>query len=245
MTKPSAVKNGRLTIPLFHGTSSLHYDSIRLTGLGGRDVVEDMGIRKAARLLLELSADYVREDDWLYDIDSCQRIAADPANDRLADLKSGFFFSCRYGGTYLSASRETAAMYSFLYAGGGEALTHTLKLHRRLLAASPEIVAAEQFAPLVEFANRPAKPLIVEARDVKLEALRTEHGSGLEDLLDRIVDALENPDYYDCLVGQHNFELIQQVPSGQLRFYDVTKVLEFDDIGASREVLQFSPYAAV
>ena len=95
MTKSSVVKDGRLTVPLFHGTSSFFYDSIRSGGLGGRNVVEDMGIRKAARLLLEFSADYHRQDDWLADVDLCKRIAADPANDRLSDRPIGFSF--RYG----------------------------------------------------------------------------------------------------------------------------------------------------
>ena len=245
MAKPSAVKDGHLTLPLFHGTSSLHYDSIRLTGLGGRDVVEEMGIGNAARVLLEMSANFAQEQDWLFDIDSCRRIASDPATDRLGETKSGFFFSYRYGGTYLSASRETAAMYSFLYDGGGEALTHILKLHRRLVAARPEVVAIGELASLVEFANRPAKPLIVEARNVKLEAIRTEQGGGLDYLLESIATALEDPEYYDALVGQHNFELMYQVPSNQLFFHDVRKVREFDDFGGSREILQFSPYEPI
>ena len=157
MTKRSIVEDGRLTVPLFHGTSSLFYDSILSTGLGGRNVVEDLGIRKAARLLLDLCAEYRQEPDWLLDIDACDRIAADPAKDRLSD---GFAFSFRYGGTYVSASRDTAATYALLYKGGGEALTHTLKLHRLLSTVRPDMAGREELSPLIAFAARPGKPVL-------------------------------------------------------------------------------------
>jgi hypothetical protein len=49
MEKKPAVHDGRLTIPLYHGTSMLFYDSIVASGLGGRDIVEESGIRNAAR----------------------------------------------------------------------------------------------------------------------------------------------------------------------------------------------------
>jgi len=84
------------------------------------------------------------------------------------------------------------------------------------VAARPEVVAIGELASLVEFANRPAKPLIVEARKCQLEAIRTEQGGGLDYLLESIATALEDPEYYDALVGHTNFELMYQVPSNQL-----------------------------
>src|SRR5260370_10457250 len=39
------VSNGKLTVPLFHGTSTLFYQSILETGLGARSIVEDLKLR--------------------------------------------------------------------------------------------------------------------------------------------------------------------------------------------------------
>jgi hypothetical protein len=51
MTMRALVKDSRLTVSLFHGTSSLFYDSILSSGLGGRNVIEDMGMHFGRRLL--------------------------------------------------------------------------------------------------------------------------------------------------------------------------------------------------
>ena len=166
MTESSIVKDGRLTVPLFHGTSSLFYDSILSTGLGGRDIVQDMGIRRAAQLLLDLSHTHRDDEDWLSDIDACKRIAADPSKDQLSERPIGFNF--RYGGTYLSASSQTGARYALLYSAGGEALVYTLKLYQRVLAVMPGLATHDQFASLISFVARPARPLLVEASGVKL-----------------------------------------------------------------------------
>lgn len=204
--------------------------------------MEEMGIRKAARALVDLSTDFGQDEDWILEIRACEDVARDPTCDRLRDVSSGFSFSFRYGGTYLSASRETAASYALLYREGGEALTQCLKLLRRLSEARPGIASREEFAPLVEFTAIPATALVVEARDIEVSALRTEQGDGLEYLLGRIEDALEDPEFYDCLVGQHNFELTQPVPLNQLRFQTVRKFRKYDEIGASREALEFLPF---
>lgn len=36
------------------------------------------------------------------------------------------------------------------------------------------------------------------------------------------VDALTEPDIFDLLVQQDNFELLQPIPAGQFRFYKIT-----------------------
>lgn len=242
MNNRSIVNEGRLAVPLFHGTSSLHVASIRSAGLGGRDIVEEMGIRRAAQLLLSLAADFRADEDWLLDVDGCEKIGQDPAHDRLKDTESGFFFSFRYGGTYLSASRETAAEYALLYPNGGEALSHVLKLYRRLAEIKPELIANPSLAPLLSFVREPGAPVVVEARRVPVHLLRTEQGNGMEFLLARMEDALSDTEYYDALVGQHNFELTGPVPATDLRFYSVKKTTEYDGDGGSRPALEFSEF---
>jgi hypothetical protein len=234
------VKDGRLTVPLFHGTSSLFYDSIFSTGLGGRDVVEDMGIRRAAQLLLDLSDEHRHNEEWLRDINACKRIAADPSKDQLSERH--FLFSFRYGGTYLSASSETAARYALLYSAGGEALTYTLKLYQRVLAVMPALATHDQFASLVSFVAKPASPLLVEASGVELSSLRAEQGGGIKEVLHHMEFCFEDPDLYDFAVDQDNFELIHPIPPNHLRFLEVTKVREFDGEGGFRDVIKLTPF---
>jgi hypothetical protein len=233
------VEDGRLTVPLFHGTSSLFCESIRTSGLGGRNVVEDMGIRKAAASLLELTRPYEERPEWLSPRDACARIAADPSTQLLPDRDS--MFSFRYGGTYVSASSETAANYALLYPGGGESLTYTVALYRLLSSVRPDLAERKEFITLRDFAAPSATPLLVEARDVEITALRAEQGGKIARILACMEDALQDYDNYDFVVGQHNFDLTHPVPPHKLRFHTVSKVLEFDDVGASREVLQLVP----
>jgi hypothetical protein len=215
-----AIRNGRLTVPLYHGTSSLFYDSIVETGLGGRNVVQDLGVRDAARLLVELSKNWRCEDDWLLDIDCCEHIAKEPSDEGFASV-AGFNF--RYGGTYLSPSRDTAIRYALLNSYGSEALTCTLSLYRRLSHASPDLPALSAFSSLTALELALKKPILVEAVDVALSQLRAEQGGGHQRALAQIEWALEDPDLYDAIVAQANFELIQALPPKQLRFYEIRK----------------------
>lgn len=205
----------------------------------GRDIVQELGIRRAAKRLMQLAPMARNEDGLILLLDGCQNIVSDPAHDRLVDADSGFFFSFRYGGTYLSASRETAGNYALLYPQGGEALTTVLSLYKQLSAEMPELKLDAELASLQELALQPAKPILVEARDILISSLRAEQGGGMQSLLERIEEALQDPEFYDGLVGQHNFELLEAVPIEQLRFYEVAKVTEFDDAGGSRQVFSF------
>ena len=220
------VRNGRLTVPLFHGTSTLFYDSILASGLGGRNIVEDLGIRDAARLLVTLCEEYQPWPDWRFDADACIRIAEDPTKQELIH-NSGFNF--RYGGTYVSASRSTATTYALLYDCGSEALAYSLKLFKKLSSVRPDLTARAEFSIITAFAEKTRKPLVIEAHDVEVGFLRAEQGGDSTQALRCIEDAMcDDPDFYDLLVQQENFELVKPVPPCQLRFYEVKERFESD-----------------
>ena len=200
-------------------------------------MVEEMGIRKMAGMLLELSAEHHDEEHWLDAVHGCRRVAADPAGDRLSSTGG---FSFRYGGMYLSASRHTAAGYALFYPGGGEALTYTMQLYQLLAGSRPELVRNEEFTRLLAFIQRPGRPMLVEASGIDLSLLRTEQGGPIHEVLTRIEAALEDPDFYEDLTGQLNFELTGPVRGDNLRFHNVAEELEWDEAGASERVLRFS-----
>ena len=53
------VEDGRLTCPLFHGTSSIFLGSIRAHGLGGRNPVAESGVINFLKALIPLSRKYL------------------------------------------------------------------------------------------------------------------------------------------------------------------------------------------
>lgn len=217
----SLVVDGRLTVPLFHGTSTLFYESIVEVGLGGRNIVEDLGLRAVVRSLLELCETELQPDPtWPLDKAAAIKIAANPTVQNL-NLDSGFNF--RYGQTYISASRRTAVTYALVYDCGSEALAHTLKLFERLSQQRPALAAREEFSQINVLAQKHGEPLLVEARDVEVTSLRAEQGGSCAAILERIGSALSELDMYDLIVQQESFELLQAVPTADLRFYKIKR----------------------
>lgn len=133
-------------------------------------------------------------------------------------------------------------MHAVLYhANGGEALTHVLKLYRKLADFHPTLTRNSQIAPLAEFASKPGRPLVVEVV-IEIGTLRSEYGGGIEDLLSQIESVLEEPDFYDGWTAQDNFELTRLALPSQLSFYEVNKIKEFDENGGWREIFKFAPF---
>lgn len=54
-----------------------------------------------------------------------------------------------------------------------------------------------------------------------LTDLRAEQGGRIESALARIESALEDPDIFEDLVAQENFELKRAVPLSQLHFHEM------------------------
>jgi hypothetical protein len=181
-TRRSVVADGRLTVPLFHGTSTLFYESIVAAGLGGRNIVEDLNLRTVVRSLLDLCETELPHDaSWASEKAAALKIGASPSLD---SLNRNWGFNFRYGGTYVSASRRTAETYALLYNCGSEALAYTPKLLERLSQHRPGLAAREEFSEINALARKHREPRI-----------------------------------YDLVVQQHNFELLQVVPTAHLRFY--------------------------
>lgn len=161
-------------------------------------------------------------------------------------LYGGNHFSFRYGGTYLTPSRSSAATYAsrFPY---GEALTSTLKLLRLLAAVRADLAEREEFNSLTEFAALPGRPILVEAQQIELSSLRTEQGGDIHQVFARIEamtndSGVETGDIADIWLSQSNFELIQPVPRDQLKFHTFETIVESDGDGGSQRVLRLSPF---
>jgi len=219
MRPPRSVLDGKLTVPLFHGTSSLFYESILETGLGGRNMVEELGLRKIAPRLLELGEERLQTDpDWPLDRHFLTKIAPDPSTQTPG---GNFGFNFRYGGTYVTPSRQTAATYALLNKCGSEALACTQKILDKLLPQVPSLATQEPISRIVALAKTPRQPILVEACDVPVALLRAEQGGSCSPCLEFIEHVLADPDIYDMVVQQANFELLAPIPASQLRFYKI------------------------
>jgi hypothetical protein len=218
MMAPKLVVDGKLTVPLFHGTSTLFYDSILETGLGGRNIFEDFGLRAIAQQLLTYEEQLATLPDWLLEKRFLLKMSEDPSSQKLGGHEG---FNFRYGGAYLSPSRQAAARYALFNQCGSEALAGTVKVIEALLLQLPRLAAQEQFARVLAFARRPRAPILIEARDVPEAFLRAEQGGPCGPVLEYIESVLNDREIYDTIVQQSNFELLRPIPASQLHLYKI------------------------
>jgi len=67
-TRLDIVRDGKFTIPLFHGTSTVFLDSIREHGLGGINPIDKMGVMQSLDLLLKQADErYAHCADWVFE----------------------------------------------------------------------------------------------------------------------------------------------------------------------------------
>lgn len=217
------IRNGRLAIPLYHGTSSLFYESILAHGLGGKNLISDLGIRDAARHLIELSPEMNHVPQWPLEMFFCKKLAVD-------SLPHDFGLNFRYGGVYLTPSPRSAVNYSSAF--GSEALESILRALKLVDETRPELGSSSTFCKIRAISERPGSPLLVEVRDVEVSLLRSEQGGASDNVLRSINEALEDPELFDIMAQQSNLEHLQPIPPNQLRFFHVHKSDESSPIAA-------------
>jgi hypothetical protein len=234
MMARALVVDGKLTVPLYHGTSTIFHDSIAENGLGGRNIVEELRLPAIVHRLLEYEEQLQTYPSWVVEKRLLLKIADDPSQ----NLSGHFGFNFRYGGTYVTPSRQTGARYALFNKCGSEALSSTIKILEALLAQLPTLASDEHFSRAVAFASKPGRPMLIEAYEVPVTSLRAEQGGSCGAVLEQIERALADPEIYDTMVQQDNFELLRPVPASQLRF---TKIVSPQSGHDSLEHLELDP----
>jgi len=232
MLPSKIVIDGKLTVPLFHGTSTLFTHSIRETGLGGRRLLDDIGLGKTALELLRYEKQLEKVTNWDFEKPLLMRVADSSQN------PVGSFL--RYGATYMTPSRQTAARYALLNDCGSEALASTLKILNAVVAQLPALPAQEPFSTVLNFASQPKSPVFIEAHDVQVDWLRSERGEPCGHVLEMLQNISDDhdDDLFDTFTQQTNFELIHPVPPSQLHFHRIVEPRSGHD---SMENLQLTP----
>jgi hypothetical protein len=228
-----------LQIPLFHATSTLFESSIREFGLGGRDLLRELGIREAAVELLryadracppsginvdslsmsahELLEDLISHSSVAPETDEVRlftllRVCYGLAKkaDRRPDVGCANF---RYGQIYATVSRDSALSWTRNVEFGSEALTNVIDLFRVLAQRFPELRESSALSKILEFTMPGSRPLLVEIVNAPIDDLRTDRGEAPDEYL-RMCDETSPH-------SQLSFEIVKTIPCEQLLIHDL------------------------
>ena len=211
----SIIVNGKLTIPLYHGTSDLFYESIRQVGLGGRNLIREFRVVELLRELITLCETKLPyEEQWLLRMQTAGWIAQQNVSRGVLNF--------RHGSVYLTLSRYTATNYATSSEYGSEALAHFMMLWNRLrenqINLPPEISVEAQL--IIEFADRPRVPILIKVVGVPETILAAEKGGPASDLFERI-EKLAQGDSVSVMCQQENFELLEPIPIDDAEIYRI------------------------
>lgn len=208
------VANGKLTIPLYHGTSDLFYESILKFGLGGRNVIEEMRvIELLGRLISICQTNLPNEQQWLVKMQSARSVAQQNVS------RGGFNF--RHGSVYLTPSSCVAANYATSSEYGSEVLGHFMMLWDRLChrdIKTPEDVA-NGAQPIIKFCARPKRPILIRLESVPASMLSAENGGDATSVFQWIEKFVEDKDMWQPA----NFELRAAVHVGEGDIFRIVK----------------------
>ncbi len=195
--------NGRLEIPLYHGTSSFFLNSIRENGLGGNRDPQLFNKEVLVSLFNTLKKPENYSESWeLYSF---------VVEKMLKQEVTAGGFNFRYGNTYLSPSKFTASNYAKNNDLGSEFLSTINTAYKALKSVNPieakEIISSSSYLQAVLKGSH--KPVLIEIINVDINKLRTEQGKPIHAQLDTMSSITrEQPSCIaDVLWQQYNFEL--------------------------------------
>ena len=195
--------NGRLEIPLYHGTSSFFLDSIRDNGLGGNRDLQLFNKEVLFSLFNALKKPENYSESWdLYSFVVEKMLKQEVT-------VGGFNF--RHGNTYLSPSKFTASNYAKNNDLGSEFLSTINTAYKALKSVNPieakEIISSSSYLQAVLKGSH--KPVLIEITNIDTNKLRTEQGNPIHAQLDKMKSIIrEQPScIVDVLWQQYNFEL--------------------------------------
>ena len=165
-------EDGFLTLPLYHGTSSYYWPSIKQNGLGGANIVEQWRLipmlKEALSVLRSIDDEQVVHEMAL-------RL---PLLDSIAEqrvTRGGFNF--RHGGVYLTCSPRRAVSYASR-GFGSELVGQIAETMDLLEGVRPDAAAAllDRY-PMVEAARSGEhRPVLIEVPNISLDRLRSDKG---------------------------------------------------------------------
>ncbi len=207
------IKNGKLTIPLFHGTSSLFVKSIIKYGLGVRNPLEDLEILPFIKRLFSLADGLIPNDEW-WSINKW-------IIKRMMNQDPHF----RHGYTFLSPSRLTAARYAINNPFGSELISFGIKLYQIICEHHPKFsfpVMIER-SPVLKLIHRTHDPVLAEIPQVDLSLLKGEKGENSKQVMMNLISIPSTIDdeCFEIFCQQTNFQLMRPLKPGDVKLYKI------------------------
>ena len=207
--------DGKLTIDLYHGTSTLFLDSIIQKGLGAVNPVNEWKLLELSKEVYALSEQYIKETNFF--------LKKSYSFKKMTEQSSGGSFNFQHGDTYLTPSKQTAARYAINTRYGSEMLTYTIDFLKELISLDIQYVKTNLFRKypkifgLIE-AN--PSPLLIRVSNVSINSLLSEYGddpgANLEDVKQMMN---ESRDFSETALQQTNFRLVTSVPLTDLKIW--------------------------
>ncbi len=210
------IENGLLSIPLYHGTSSLFLDSIIDHGLAGRNPIADWKILEIAKEVLNLSEIHLSDFETFVIREVSFRKMVDQKI-----TKGGMNF--QHGDTYISPSERTAIQYAIDKQYGSELLTYTIDLLRELERRDVPGVRTtlyKKYHHIFSLLDISPAPILVKLTKVPVTNLLSEFGEDASDNLEMIeTNFRDHPKFANELNQQNNFRLKIPIITDQLQFW--------------------------
>jgi hypothetical protein len=199
----------KLKFPLYHGTSTLFLDSIKKNGLGGRNIVEELGIINLLKELEDLCEKHlsnIEEWEFLYkyqiSLITSQCI-----------LPGGNY---QHGNLYLTPSLKKAAQYAE-NKFGSEILSEVYSLINLLrkysIPFSDSIL--KKYKNIFDLEDKNKNPLIIEVNEIPIIYLsESEKGEPKEENIIKIEESIKKNGItkYQMYVSHLNFRSNKSIP---------------------------------
>jgi|LauGreSBDMM110SN_4_FD.fasta_scaffold138073_1 hypothetical protein len=176
-------KHGYLSIPLYHGTSSIFIESIISDGLGAISQNANYDIE----LFRKICSAHHKSDwqsDWWKDNSYTW--------ESMLNQKTGKFSNFRYGGIYLSPSQENAAGYAKNNSYGSELLSSIIEALQDLESFDQNL--ALQLVPKGHWIRyvmtQKHQPILLTIKNMKISDLSTEKEQSTKELIEHMEDML-------------------------------------------------------
>lgn len=200
------LKNGKLIIPLYHGTSSFFLPSICENGLGGINPIEQTNARAFFEEIFKLcDVALAGDEDW----EACKF-----APELLRDQENnGDSANYQHGDTYLSPSRASAVGYALTNRYGSELISNAHRLFSLVQDRQPKLLGCSELVhhPLMNIFNYDHKPIILKICNMPISILASESGGSPEKTLDSLQIFLPFVNL-TRMVFNSNFRLLHPVP---------------------------------
>jgi hypothetical protein len=213
-----------LTVPLYHGTSSLFLEGIRRLGLGAKNPLAELNLYAFSREVHALTEKHLSST-----VEFKKRFGS---FSRMVSQAFGSW-NFQHGQTYLSPSIGQATIYAINNRYGSELLTYTLDFLQLLLQREIPGVRRElfqQYRPIFNLLDVSPAPILVSVSSITASMLQTEQG---KDARERLVEVqqLANGDLenLEILGQQMNFRLTTPVRLEEMRA-SLINVTHYDSI---------------